>query len=373
MVLLDELGAGTDPEEGCAIAMGLLDFFIEKGSITIATTHHGILKNYGYTRPGCLNASMEFDSTLLAPTYRIVMGIPGESRALEIAAQTGLAANIVGMARRYLAEERTDIGELIVGLNEKHRELEVLEREQKKKLRAATEDQRKVDLAALRVKQREAELRRHGLADLRSLLSESRKTLENLVRELRESGVSTDKTKDVKNFLAELSASVEKQYDIIESEGMELEAEASARGVAASENEALEGRGLGAPSGHRLVLAKGVDVIYGPYKKKARILRKAEAGKWLIEIGSLRLTAAAADLLPVREAKKRKTDLRYRTCAFRPGIHGAGQLRTRSARLPPRGSPRRRRAPGRCGQPPGLKPLFDNSRHGGRGIGQGNT
>jgi len=230
LVLLDELGAGTDPEEGCAIAMGLLDFFIEKGSLTIATTHHGILKNYGYTKPGCLNASMEFDSTLLAPTYRIVMGIPGESRALEIAAQTGLVAEVLGKARRYLAEERTDIGELIRGLNEKHRELEKLEREQKKKLKSATEDQRKADLAALRVRQREAELRRHGLGELKNLLFESRKTLENLVRELRESGVSTDKTKEVKNFLADLSASVERHYGILELEGKELGKEASLSG-----------------------------------------------------------------------------------------------------------------------------------------------
>jgi hypothetical protein len=59
--------------------MGLLDYFIDLGALTIVTTHHGILKNYGYTKPGCLNASMEFDSTRLAPTYRIVMGIPARA------------------------------------------------------------------------------------------------------------------------------------------------------------------------------------------------------------------------------------------------------------------------------------------------------
>ena len=98
-------------------------------------------------------------------------------------------------------------------------ELEKIEREQKKRLKEATEDQRKADLAALRVRQRETELRRHGLGELKNLLSESRKTLENLVRELRESGVSTDKTKDVKSFLADLSASVEKQYGISRGRG----------------------------------------------------------------------------------------------------------------------------------------------------------
>lgn len=324
LVLLDELGAGTDPEEGCAIAMGLLDHFIEKGCLTMVTTHHGILKNYGYTRPGCLNASMEFDPARLAPTYRIVMGIPGESRALEIASQTGLDAGIVAKARGYLSDERTDIGELIRGLTEKHRELESLEREQKKRLKSVTERQRKADLAALRVRQRELELRRHGLADIRGLLTESRKTLENLVRELRESGASTDKTKDVKAFLAEFAESVDKQYGLLERE--EREAAEAAREEAAADAlwadgaEPLSGRagkrpgqgkGAGAAGAkgrtpaavpQRLILAEGAEVLYGPFRRRARVIRQASAGKWVIEIGSLKLTVAEGDLAAAEES-----------------------------------------------------------------------
>ncbi len=299
LVLLDELGAGTDPEEGCAIAMGLLDFFIERGSLTMATTHHGILKNYGYTRPGCLNASMEFDSTRLAPTYRIVMGIPGESRALEIAAQTGLIEDIVARARRYLSDERTDIGELIRGLNEKHRELESLEREQKKRLKSATEDQRKADLAALRVRQREVELRRHGLGELKTLLGESRKTLENLVRELRESGAGGDKTKDVKKFLAELSDSVDRHYGILERE----EREARSDFKIGNSGESTDLPELPSEKDGMPALAEGDEVAYGPQRKRARLIRKASGGTWIIEIGSVRLKAAAADLLPAQTAR----------------------------------------------------------------------
>ena len=326
LVLLDELGAGTDPEEGCAIAMGLLDHFIEKGCLTMVTTHHGILKNYGYTRPGCLNASMEFDSARLAPTYRIVMGIPGESRAIEIASQTGLDAGIVAKARSYLSDERTDIGELIRGLTEKHRELESLEREQKKRLKSVTERQRKADLAALRVRQRELELRRHGLADIRGLLTESRKTLENLVRELRESGASTDKTKDVKAFLAEFAESVEKQYGVLEREEREAADAARKEAAAAADDEAAaelssgragkrqgqgQGKGAGAvgskgrlPSAApaRLTLAEGAEVLYGPSRRRARLIRQASAGKWVIEIGSLKLTVAEGELAAAEES-----------------------------------------------------------------------
>jgi DNA mismatch repair protein MutS2 len=326
LVLLDELGAGTDPEEGCAIAMGLLDHFIEKGCLTMVTTHHGILKNYGYTRPGCLNASMEFDSARLAPTYRIVMGIPGESRAIEIASQTGLDAGIVAKARGYLTDERTDIGELIRGLTEKHRELESLEREQKKRLKSVTERQRKADLAALRVRQWELELRRHGLADIRGLLTESRKTLENLVRELRESGASTDKTKDVKAFLAEFAESVDKQYGVLEREEREAAEAARDEASAAVADEAgaqpsagragkRTAQGAGGGSGAagakgrspaaapaRVILAEGAEVLYGPSRRRARIIRQASAGKWVIEIGSLKLTVPAGELAAAEEA-----------------------------------------------------------------------
>jgi len=120
LVLLDELGSGTDPEEGSAIAMSLLDHFIACRSRVIVTTHHGILKNYGYTKPGVVNASVDFDAKTLSPTYRIVLGIPGESHAIEIASRNGLGADIVERSRTYLDEERADVSELIKGLKSKH-------------------------------------------------------------------------------------------------------------------------------------------------------------------------------------------------------------------------------------------------------------
>ncbi|HTX74125.1 MAG TPA: endonuclease MutS2, partial [Rectinemataceae bacterium] len=209
LVLLDELGSGTDPEEGCAVAMSLLDCFIARGSLTVLTTHHGILKNYGYTRPGCLNASMDFDALSLSPTYRILMGVPGESRALDVAQSNGLSMDIIAGARRYLDEERADVSELIRGLTEKHRALEDMESDRRKRLREAMEEQRKADLTALRLKQRELELREGGVGELRRLLGESRKRLENLVKELREQELTSDRTREVKDFLSELALEVD--------------------------------------------------------------------------------------------------------------------------------------------------------------------
>lgn len=286
LVLLDELGAGTDPEEGCAIAMGLLDYFIAKDSLTIITTHHGVLKKYGYTKTGCLNASMEFDSDQLAPTYRIVMGIPGESRALEIAAQTGLQPDIVAMSRRYLSSERTDIGDLIRGLSEKQRELEKIELEQRKRLKEAVEDQRKADLAALKVKQKEIELRQHGVSELRQLLSESRKTLENLVKELREGGASVEQTREVKQFLAALSEKVDNQYLRLDEERRELNAASAPRREPGQKLVAVD----------EGTLREGLDVLYGPRRQKASLVRKSDGTHWIIQLGSMKMKVSARDL-----------------------------------------------------------------------------
>ncbi|OQB96531.1 MAG: Endonuclease MutS2 [Spirochaetes bacterium ADurb.Bin110] len=217
LVLLDELGAGTDPEEGCAIAMALLDYFHHLQCFTIVSTHHGVLKNYGYTKPGCLNASMEFDAESLSPTYRIIMGVPGESRALEIAGQIGLPKEIVDIAKSYLEDERSDYSVIIHSLGEKQRELEKLESEKKRQLEKVVESRRMVDLENLRIHQRELDLRKQGVAELRHFLTESRRIFENIVRELRENGRKDEDTSAGREFLRKMSDEIHRQSEELES------------------------------------------------------------------------------------------------------------------------------------------------------------
>jgi len=181
--------------------------------MTIITTHHGVLKNYGYTKPRCLNASMEFDARSLSPTYRIIMGVPGESRALEIAGQTGIPGKIVEVARAYLDDERSDYTALMRSLGEKQRELDQLERERRKQLQKALESRRNADLEHLRIRQKELELRRQGVTELSRFLSESRKTFENLVRELRESGKKVEEASIGREMLHNVSNEIQRQSD----------------------------------------------------------------------------------------------------------------------------------------------------------------
>jgi DNA mismatch repair protein MutS2 len=294
LVLLDELGSGTDPEEGGAIAMAVLDYLIEKKSRMIITTHHGILKNYGYTRDSVENASVEFDAQTLSPTYKIINGVPGESRALDIAAANGLNRKIIEKARNYIDEEKQDISALITGLEQKHRELAGIERKSAIEQNLLKEEKRKADLKELQLRQKEAELKRESVGKLQSFLKESRKTLENLVRELKEGEVDREKTQKVKEFLNDLARNAEKESAALEEE------EAAVSG-------AILGQFLNKQADTQHTLSPGTEVFAGLSKQRGVIVRagkkNAAGNSWIVKIGSLKMTFPEKELIPAVPAK----------------------------------------------------------------------
>ena len=297
LVLLDELGSGTDPEEGSAIAMAILDHFIEARSRLIVTTHHGILKNYGYTREGVENASMEFDSRTLSPTFKIAMGIPGESRAVDIASRNGFPPELVSRARSYLDEERSDVSALIAGLKEKHRMLDADAEEKKKEASLLLEERRRADLKELRLRQKELQLRSDGVGSLKKLLGESRKTLENLVREVKESELNREKTLKVKEFLASLEASALAEDEILERETSLL------RSLSLAE-EYPDGGSAGVKSA-KAILEPGAEVLAGETRRRGRIIRSDRKGtgtspaSWIVDVGSIKMSFSENELIPL--------------------------------------------------------------------------
>jgi DNA mismatch repair protein MutS2 len=129
LVLLDELGAGTDPEEGSALARAILSYLVERGVRTVATTHYSELKAYAYATPGVQNASVEFDVETLRPTYRLIIGLPGRSNALAIAQRLGLPEPILAAARVMVRAEEAQIEDLLAGIQAERDAAEAARRE----------------------------------------------------------------------------------------------------------------------------------------------------------------------------------------------------------------------------------------------------
>ena len=142
LVLVDEMGTGTAPEEGAALAVALLDEFLARRCLVLATTHHDRLKSYASTTPGVLNAAVEFDEERLAPTYRLRVGVPGGSSGIAIALRLGLPARIVDRATALMAPESREAAGLIAYLHRSRDTLEQMQRDLAEQARRFEEERR---------------------------------------------------------------------------------------------------------------------------------------------------------------------------------------------------------------------------------------
>jgi len=144
LVLVDEMGTGTAPEEGAALAVALLDEFRAKKCIVLATTHHDRLKAYASTTPGVVNAAVEFDDVNLRPTYRLMVGVPGGSSGIAIAQRLGLAGSIIERARALLTPESREAADLIAYLHRSRDELDRMQQQMTAERHALEEERAKL-------------------------------------------------------------------------------------------------------------------------------------------------------------------------------------------------------------------------------------
>jgi DNA mismatch repair protein MutS2 len=193
LALIDEIGSGTDPVEGGALARAILVELTRRGTRTVATTHLGQLKLLAGAEPGVVNASLQFDSRELKPTYRLVKGIPGRSYGLAIARGLGFPADVLERAESYQPESEREVGQLLVELEEKERRAA----EALAEAEAAREElvtlRRQVEQREHEVRKRERDAERRARQQARDLLLGAREEVEAAIRELRETlGAAVD-------------------------------------------------------------------------------------------------------------------------------------------------------------------------------------
>ena len=187
LVLLDELGAGTDPTEGSALARAILDQLRKQGAKVMATTHYGELKSYAFANQRVANASVEFDIQSLRPTYRLLIGQPGHSNAFEIALRLGLAQEILQQAKAFLTEEQVQAADLIRELEKSRMQTEQEQIKAAQTLKEAEQFREKWQSQAEAIHRRKNEIEAKGVEDAKIIITKARLEAEQLIEELKAS------------------------------------------------------------------------------------------------------------------------------------------------------------------------------------------
>lgn len=216
LVLVDEIGIGTDPDEGASLAVAFLEELTKRNCLTIVTTHHGALKSFAYETPGVENGSMEFDIETLQPVYKFRMGIPGSSYAIEIANRLGISKSVLNRSRELLGAEKGNLEKLILELEKKAQESEKFA--EKLKLE-------KIRLEGLSnlykqryesLKENENKLKEKALAESGEFLANANAALEQAIKEVKEKQADRSAIAEAKQLIKtekEKVAHAKKQFN----------------------------------------------------------------------------------------------------------------------------------------------------------------
>ncbi|HEY9596791.1 MAG TPA: Smr/MutS family protein, partial [Cyanophyceae cyanobacterium] len=185
-VLLDEVGAGTDPAEGSALAIALLQYLADHAQLTVATTHYGELKALKYQDERFENASVEFDDVSLSPTYRLLWGIPGRSNALTIARRLGLNPEIIEQAQTRVGGVSEDINQVIAGLEAQRRRQETKAKEATQLLQQAERLHQQVSSKASLLQERERELKLSQEREIVKAIAQAKEEIAQVIRQLQQ-------------------------------------------------------------------------------------------------------------------------------------------------------------------------------------------
>ncbi|MGY3765593.1 endonuclease MutS2 [Vagococcus vulneris] len=311
LVLFDELGAGTDPQEGAALAISILDEVGAAGTYVMATTHYPELKIYGYNRPSTINASMEFDVDTLSPTYRLLIGIPGRSNAFDISKRLGLDLSVIDRAKQIIDGESQDLNEMISDLENQRKmteteylevrhfveESELLHHDLKEAYQVFfTEREREMDKAKKSANQ---------------LIADAEKEAEKIINDIRQLQLRSQSDSKVKEH--ELIDAKTKLSSLKHEEEVHLK-----------KNKVLK------KAKKKKQFKAGDDVLVETYGQRGNLLKKVSNDSWQVQLGILKMTVSEDDMAviaPEKEARVRITGVRSDSGGSRQAVKTQLDLR----------------------------------------------
>ena len=280
LVLLDELGSATDPEEGAALAVAIAEHFLRSRAWSIISTHHTSLKVYAANTPGVVNAAVGFDEQTLAPTYELRQGVPGASAGINIAARLGLDRNMIDSARARLSTQTQDIGRFIDSLHEQ--------------LRAATAERERLQRLESEVKRERTRLEAEGMKEQRAKVREMEQKLESLLKDFEYQARETVRAIDDRAAQQKLSKEAERRISRLRREF----AEGFNASVVAHHTGADKGDVHAEPHVVRHVVA-GDTVKLRTLGKTARVERQIDDKTFEVAVGPMKMRVARDEIAEV--------------------------------------------------------------------------
>jgi DNA mismatch repair protein MutS2 len=293
LVLVDEMGTGTAPEEGAALAVALLDEFRGKNCIVLATTHHDRLKTYASTTPGVVNAAVEFDDVNLRPTYRLMVGVPGGSSGIAIAQRLGIAAGIIERARSLLAPESREAADLIAYLHRSRDELDRLQKQMAAERHALEEERKKLKTEWVERQQKRIKVLEAQFAEMQKRFDENVARVVEAVKE--------------RELRSQLEKSARRKMQDVRGEARDKLNAAVVQTISDSQSDlGVHSASVNAVSMERL--QPGARILVRGFSKPV-VLRRIDGSSAEIEAGPLRMKVAIDEIIGIEaEAPGPKTN-----------------------------------------------------------------
>ena len=284
LLLIDEIGSGTDPQEGSSLAIAILDYIASKQSYVIASTHYPELKAYGYNRPKTINASMEFDGDTLQPTYQLLLGVPGRSNAFDISKRLGLPSIIIDQARGLLSEEDQDLNAMISDLEQKRRRAQRDADKMRHQLELSTQLLEDLQKETELFKANKARLLEEAKERANSLIEQSKDDADKILSEIRELQLRSKQ-------------STVKEHEMIEKKTALTDLKHE---QALKKNKVLRKE----KAKKALQVGQSVEVL--SFGQRGTLVEKVSDEEWVVQMGIIKMKIAIEDLAPIAETQEAK-------------------------------------------------------------------